>query len=81
MKKLFIKFILRLVLRYVLGNFTKVNHAIALAEASRQGGDKPFTRRGKVYRSIKDWSPTDTPVFMLNLGAEVAQTIDELNRK
>lgn len=80
MKVVILKFVLRQILAYVLGDRSKVEHAVALAEASYQEGDKAFTRRGRIYRSVKEWAPSTTPRYLVDLGTEVAATLDELSR-
>lgn len=81
MKQAILKFLIRQTLTLVLAERRKGTQAIALAEASFQGGDKPFTRRGRVYRFVKEQAPEGTPKFLLDLGTEAAQALDELSRK
>jgi hypothetical protein len=81
MKQAILKFLLRQALTLVMTERRKGTLAIGLAEASRQEGDKPFTRRGRVYRFVKEHAPTDTPKFLLDLGTEAAQALDEMSRK
>lgn len=53
MKKMLLKMALRFCLTYVLGSREKCKLVTALAEASREAGDTPFVRRGRVYRDVK----------------------------
>lgn len=80
MKKKLFAFLLRQLLVFVFGDRTRASHAVALAEASYEEGDKAFSRRGRVYRFIKEGAPTEMPKYLLDLGTELAQTIDELDR-
>lgn len=81
MKQAILKFLIRQTLTLVLAERRKGTQAIGLAEASFQQGDKPFTRRGRVYRFVKEQAPTGTPKFLLDLGTEAAQALDEMSRK
>ena len=81
MKNRVIQFVLRQLLITVLGSRTRATHAVALAEASYDEGDKPFNRRGRVYRFIKEGVDVKTPKYLLDLSTEIAQTLDELERR
>lgn len=81
MKKYIIIFILRLVLRSILANKANAKYVVGLAGASRDNGDSAFVRRGKVYRTIKEWAPEGTPLHMVNLATEMAQVLDVTSDK
>lgn len=80
MKQAILKFLLRQTLSLVLADRGNGSLAIARAEASFESGDKPFTRRGHVYRFIKEKAPAGTPKYLLDVGTEAAQALDELSR-
>ncbi|MNF21475.1 hypothetical protein D3C81_316610 [compost metagenome] len=81
MKQVLLKFFLRQVLSFVLADRGKVKLAVGLAEASYDEGDKPFTRRGRVYRFLKEQAPAGTEKYLLDAGTEAAQALDALSRK
>ncbi len=78
MKKILLKMALHFCLTYVLGSREKGKLVTALAEASREAGDTPFVRRGRVYRDVKELAGKETPLYLVNLGTEAAQVLDEL---
>lgn len=80
MKQAVLKFLLRQTLSLVLANRRTATLAVGRAEASYQGGDKPFVRRGNVYRFIKENAPAGTPKYLLDVGTEAAQALDEMSR-
>lgn len=81
MKQVLVRFALQLILRFILGNGERAKLTVGLAEASRQAGDVAFTRRGRIYRQVKEWAPAGTPLHLVNLGTEIASTLDEMSRK
>ena len=81
MKQILLKFFLRQVLAFVLADRGKVKLVVGLAEASRDEGDKPFARRGRVYRFLKEQAPAGTDKHLLDVGTEAAQALDALSRK
>lgn len=80
MKQALLKFFLRQTLSLVLADRRASALAIGRAEASFLAGDKPFTRRGHVYRFVKEHAPTGTPKCLVDVGTEAAQALDELSR-
>lgn len=80
MKQTLLKFFLRQTLTLVLADRGTGTLAIGRAEASFQAGDKPFVRRGHVYRFVKEHAPAGTPKCLLDVGTEAAQALDELSR-
>lgn len=81
MKQCIINFVLRQILQHILADRANARYVVGLAEASRDDGDSAFVRRGKVYRTIKEWAPQGTPLYLVNLATEMAQTLDEVSTK
>lgn len=81
MKQFMIKLALRMILKWILESNQGVNGTVDAARHTRELGDNMFSRKGAVYRYVKHTVKGEVPVYLMNLAAEAAITLDEIQAK